>query len=65
VLRCHACFKCVRRLPGNFLADPYAGSVRMHQKSSALRVAILRCFARLLPYRPPPPLRTHLLCKCI
>jgi hypothetical protein len=63
-LRCHACFKCVSHLPCTFLAHPHAGSVRMRRKSSALRVAILRCFARLLLYRPPPPLQMHLRCKC-
>jgi rRNA maturation endonuclease Nob1 len=64
VLRCHACFKYVRHLPGTSLAHPQAGSVRMRLKSSALRAAIPHCFARLLLYHPPPPLQMRLPCKC-
>jgi RNA-binding protein NOB1 len=64
VLRCHACFKYVRQLPGTFLTHPHAGSVRMRLKNSALRAAILHCFARLLLYHPPRPLQMRPLCKC-
>lgn len=64
VLRCHACFKYVRHLPGTSLAHPQAGSVRMRLKNSALRAAIPHCFARLLLYHPPPPLQMRLPCKC-
>ena len=64
VLRCHACFKCVRHILGKFLAHSYiAGSVRMRRKSSALRVAIPHFFAHLSPYHPLQPLQMHLLCK--
>jgi hypothetical protein len=66
VLRCHACFKCVRRILGIFLAHTFkyiAGSVRMRRKSSALRVAIPHFFARLSLYHPLSPLHMHLLCK--
>lgn len=65
VLRCHACFKCVRHIPRKFLAhsNTIAGSVRMRRKSSALRVAIPHFFARLSLYHPLPPLQIHLLCK--
>jgi len=65
VLRCHACFKCVRHLRDTFLAHFDVGSVRMPRRSSALRAAILHCFAHLSPYHPPLPLPTHPLCKCI
>ena len=65
VLRCHACFKCVRCILGkNSRSSKYiAGSVRMRRKSSVLRVAIPHFFARLSLYHPPPPLQMHLLCK--
>ena len=64
VLRCHACFKYVRHLPGTFFAHHQIESVRMRQKNSALRAAILHCFAHLLLYHPPPPLQMRLPCKC-
>src|SRR6266850_4275397 len=47
-----------------FLAHSDVGFVRMRRRNSALRAAILHCFARLSPYHPPLPLRTHPLCKC-
>ena len=67
VLRCHACFKCVRHKPWipSRSSNYIAGSVRMRRKSSALRVAIPHFFARLSLYHPPPPLQMHLLCKYI
>lgn len=64
VLRCHACFKCVRHIPRIFCSYKYIlGSVRMRRKSSALRVAIPHFFARLSLYHPPPPPQMHLPCK--
>jgi RNA-binding protein NOB1 len=65
VLRCHACFKCVRHIPGKFSCSSkyIAESVRMRRKSSALRVAIPHFFARLSLYHLPPPLQMHLRCK--
>jgi RNA-binding protein NOB1 len=65
VLRCHACFKCVRHLPGVFVTHFYLESVRTRRRNFALRVATLHYFAHLSPYHPPPPLRTPQLCKCI
>jgi hypothetical protein len=55
------------RLPSlrcTFLAHSDAGYVRMRRRSSALRAAMLHCFARLSPYHRPLPLRTHPPCKC-
>ena len=67
VLRCHACFKCVNHLPElvYFLRIAHSGAefVRMRQRSSALRAAILRSFAHLLLYHPPLLPRMHLPCK--
>jgi RNA-binding protein NOB1 len=67
VLRCHACFKCVRYIPRKFSRSSkyITGSVRMRRKSSVLRAAIPHFFERLSPYHPPPPRQMHLLCKYI
>lgn len=64
VLRCHACFKCVRHLPSDFPAHFRSESVRTRRRNFALRVATLPYFVHLSPYHPPLPLRTPQLCKC-